>query len=41
MTGDTMRRVRSSEGAFLNWADRALPDLVVRLVNTIDRMAIG
>lgn len=41
MTGDTMRRVRSNEGAFLNWAERALPDLVMRLVNTVDRIAIG
>jgi hypothetical protein len=41
MTGDTMRRVRGSEGAFLNWADRALPDLVKRLVNNLDLMAIG
>lgn len=41
MTGDTMRRVRTNEGAFLDWANRALPDLVARLVNTVDRMAIG
>lgn len=41
MTGDTMRRVRTSEGAFLNWSERALPDLVKRLVNTLDRMTIG
>jgi hypothetical protein len=41
MTGDVMRRVRTNEGAFLNWAERALPDLVSRLVNTTDRMAIG
>jgi hypothetical protein len=41
MTGDTMRRVRTNEGAFLNWAERALPDLVSRLVNTTDRMGIG
>lgn len=41
MTGDTMRRVRTNEGAFLNWAERALPDLVLRLVNTVDRIAIG
>jgi hypothetical protein len=41
MTGDTMRRVRTNEGAFLNWAERALPDLVSRLVNTVDRMGVG
>lgn len=41
MTGDTMRRVRTNEGAFLDWANRALPDLVARLTNTVDRIAIG
>lgn len=41
MTGDTMRKVRTNEGAFLNWADRALPDLVERLRNELDRMSIG
>jgi hypothetical protein len=41
MTGDVMRRVRSDEGAFLNYMERALPDLVTRLVNEIDRMYIS
>lgn len=41
MTGDVMRRVRGSETAFLEWADRALPDLVKRLVDTKDRIMIG
>lgn len=41
MSGDTMRRVRSDEGAFLNYMERALPDLVTRLVNEIDRMYIS
>jgi hypothetical protein len=41
MTGDTMRRVKTNEGAFLDWSERALPDLVRRLTNTVDRMAIG
>ncbi|MDH3478933.1 MAG: hypothetical protein OEO20_11570, partial [Gemmatimonadota bacterium] len=41
MTGDTMRRVRSDEGAFLNYMERALPDLVTRLVNEIDRMYVS
>ncbi len=41
MTGDVMRRVRSDEGAFLNYMERALPDLVTRLVNEIDRMYIA
>lgn len=41
MTGDTMRRVTGSEGAFLDYMNRALPDLVTRLVNEVDRMYIG
>ena len=41
MTGDVMRKVRSDEGAFLNYMERALPDLVTRLVNEIDRMYIS
>jgi hypothetical protein len=41
MTGDTMRRVKSDRGAFLNWSERALPDLVTRLVNEVDRMWLG
>lgn len=41
MTGDVMRRVTGSEGAFLDYMNRALPDLVTRLVSEIDRMYIG
>lgn len=41
MTGDVMRRVTSNEGAFLDYLDRALPDLSTRLVNECDRMYIG
>jgi hypothetical protein len=41
MTGDTMRRVKSDQGAFLNWSERAMPDLVKRLNNTLDRMTLG
>ena len=41
MSGDVMRKVRSDEGAFLNYMERALPDLVTRLVNEIDRMYIS
>lgn len=41
MTGDTMRRVTGSEGAFLDYMSRALPDLVERLRNEIDRQYIG
>lgn len=41
MQGDVMRRVRSNEGAFLDWAERAMPDLVIRLNDLNDRMMIG
>src|SRR5207344_1614470 len=41
MTGDVMRRVRGDEGAFLAYMERALPDCVVRLVNSIDRQYVG
>lgn len=41
MSGDTMRRVRTNEGAFLDWAERALPDLVTRVNNELDRMLVG
>lgn len=41
MQGDVMRRVRTNEGAFLDWGKRALPDLVTRMANTVDRMILG
>src|SRR5690606_28859990 len=41
MTGDVMRRVVGSEGAFIDYMARALPDLVERLRNEIDRQYIG
>ena len=41
MLGDVMRRVRTSEGAFLDWGERALPDLVTRLDDTMDRQMLG
>jgi len=41
MLGDVMRRVRTSEGAFLDWGERALPDLVSRLDDTMDRMMLS
>ncbi len=41
MSGDTMDRVRDDEGAFLDYADRALPALAQRVTNEMDRMAIG
>jgi hypothetical protein len=41
MTGDVMRRVREGEGAFTNWARRALPDLKERVDHEMDRMLLG
>ena len=41
MTGDVMRRVQGDMGAYLNWMERALPDLVTRLNNETDRMLLG
>lgn len=41
MLGDVMRRVRTNEGAFLDWGERALPDLVTRLDDTMDRQMLG
>jgi len=41
MTGDVMRRVKGDMGAYLNWMERALPDLVTRLKNEHDRMLVG
>lgn len=41
MTGDVMRRVKGDVGAFVTWAERALPDLVTRLNNEYDRATLG
>lgn len=41
MSGDAMRRVRGDMGAFVNWAQRHLPDLVTRANHEIDRQLIG
>ena len=41
MDGDVMRRVRTNEGAFLDWGQRALPDLVKRLNDLMDREMLG
>ncbi len=41
MTGDVMRRVATSEAAFLDYAAQALPDFSKRLTNELDRMALG
>lgn len=41
MTGDQMRKVTGDEGSYINYMERALPDLVTRLVNSIDRQYVG
>lgn len=41
MTGDVMRRVKGDMGAYLNWAERALPDVVRRVDHELDRMLLG
>lgn len=41
MTGDEMRKVKGDAGAYINYMERALPDLVTRLINGIDRMYLG
>ncbi|MFP3948890.1 MAG: phage major capsid protein [Longimicrobiales bacterium] len=40
-TADVLRRVRSNEGAFVDWAERTLPNLVATAKNQVDRMALG
>lgn len=41
MTGDEMRKVTGDAGSYINYMERALPDLVTRLVNGVDRMYLG
>jgi len=41
MSGEAYRRAKQGEGAFLSWAERALPDVVRRLTNDIDRQLMG
>lgn len=41
MTGDVLKRVRTSRGAFLDWSERAMPSLVEHLNHEIDRMMLG
>jgi hypothetical protein len=41
MTAEVMKRVRTSIGSFIDWGESALPKLVERLTNEMDRMAIG
>lgn len=41
MTGDVMEKVRGDMGAYLDWMERALPDLLERLNDTVDRALLG
>lgn len=41
MEGDVMARVKGDMGAYLNWMERALPDLVTNLDDVVDRMLLG
>lgn len=41
MTGDVQRKVQGDQGAFINWAEESLPQLVRRLKNSMDRQYIG
>ena len=41
MSGEVMKRVRGDMGAYLNWMERALPDIVTRLKDSVDRQLIG
>lgn len=41
MTGDVMERVRGDEGAFIDFMDRALPDVKERVLTEMNRAAIG
>jgi hypothetical protein len=41
MEGDVMERVRTNIGAYVDWMERALPDILIRLNDTIDRALLG
>lgn len=41
MSGEVYRRAKQGEGSFISWAERALPDLVRRVTNDIDRQLMG
>lgn len=41
MNAETLKMVRTSDGAFIDWADRALPSLVKRLTSEVDRILLG
>jgi hypothetical protein len=41
MTGDVMERVRGNLGAYMDYMDRAMPDLLERFNDDIDRQLLG
>lgn len=41
MSGETMRRVKQGESAWLTWASQTLPNAVRRLSHHLDRQAVG
>lgn len=41
MTGDVMERVKGDIGAYVDWMERALPDVLERLNDTVDRALLG
>jgi hypothetical protein len=41
ITGDELRKVIGDVGSYINFMERALPDLVERLRNTLDRQYMG
>jgi hypothetical protein len=41
ISGDTLKRVRTDVGAFLNWGEQVMPKLVERINNELDGLALG
>jgi hypothetical protein len=41
MTGDTLKRVRSDVGAYIDWGEKAFPTLLERLKNKMDSTTLG
>ena len=41
LTGDEMKKVKAGPSGWVDYAERALPDLVTRVVNSMDRQYIG
>jgi hypothetical protein len=41
MTGDTMELVKGNPGAYLDWMERAMKDILTRMYDTVDRALLG